>query len=826
VTASVVDRRRLVITGVVQGVGFRPFVYRLATEMDLSGSVTNASSAVVVEVSGTPDVLDRFQQRLVGEAPPLALIESVTAEPVGGTATTGRDHGGGGTSSTARFVIAESLGGSAETISVPADTSACAACRAEMWDPANRRYGHPFISCTDCGPRFTIIERLPYDRPSTTMGRFEMCPDCDAEYHDPGDRRFHAQPIACLRCGPILTVDLVGGGSAIDEPVTDPIVAAAGIIAGGGIVVVKGVGGFQLCCDAADDGAVSALRHWKRRPDKPLALLVADASAARHLVDLNEAECHLIESPVRPIVLARRRRSITAGSSVEPRISEDVAPGQPRLGIMLPPSPLHELLAVAAGRPLVLTSGNVSGAPMCFRDEDLHRLLAGATEPSAAADSPAAPVPVAVLSHERPIAVPCDDSVVRVVGRQPIVIRRARGLSPTAVPFRLPGPPVLAVGALLKNTFCLAGTGQAWVSQHIGDLDDLDTVEAFDATVDRFEQFHHTEAEVAAVDAHPDNPGRSWLRRHRPALPVIDVQHHHAHVASVMAEHGRDPTDLVLGVAFDGTGYGTGPAGETQVWGGEFLLATGSAYRRFAHLKSLLLPGGDAAVVNPYRVALAHLHHAGVDPDRLQALASHAEADPAERALLARQLETGFTCLPNSSMGRLFDAVSSIVGLRHRISYEAQGAIELEIAAANHRRVAGAAAAGGEPYRFRLETDATDAIDALVADPGPVIRSVVDDTLAARPVGEIAMKFHQAVVDLIVDVTCRAIGHLPAPRRPTVVLSGGVFQNALLVEVAVDALTSGAIPADTLEVLTNRVVPPNDGGIALGQAYVARSHLL
>lgn len=577
------------------------------------------------------------------------------------------------------------------------------------------------------------------------------------------------------------------------------LASAAELVRDGGVLVVKGVGGFQMACDAGSDEAVAALRSWKHRPDKPLAVLVADLAVARRLVGLGPAEEAVLCSPARPIVLAHR----TDGGE----IAEGVAPTQPRLGVMLPPSPMHELLATMIGRPIVLTSGNHSGAPMTYRNDQLDDLLAGTEDLD---------VPVGVLTHNRPIAVPCDDSVLRVGAEGPTFIRRARGYAPTAVDVGPPGPPLLAVGGQLKNTFCLLGPTQGWISQHVGDMDDLDTVQAFGNSVDRFEQFYQVDPPTIVVDAHPDHGPRSWARRRRPRDAVIEVQHHHAHVASVLAEHGVGADEPVIGVAFDGTGYGLDRHGEPAVWGGEFLAVTGGDYRRIAHLKAVPMPGGDAAVINPYRVALVHLHHAGIRADDLPPTA---EADDQERSVLTRQLHTGFGCLPNSSMGRLFDAVSSIVGLRHRISYEAQGAIELELAATR----AVAAANPGDPdptlhYRFAIDTDDLGGSTVVQADPGPVLAAIVADVRSGRSAEEIALGFHRAVVALIVEI-CRA--HADELDTNTVALSGGVFQNALLSNEA-----SRTLRAAGFRVLTNRLVPPNDGGIALGQAYIGRHHLL
>ena len=809
--APTIERRRLVVTGMVQGVGFRPFVHRLANRLHLAGTVTNVSARVVIDVTGMPDLLDRFQRLLVDEAPPLASIESLIADRL--------DAGPGSQTAVVGFTISDSSSeaGHPDQVFVAPDTAHCDACRAEMNDPANRRHRHPFISCTDCGPRFTIIESLPYDRPATTMASFVMCDACHAEYHDPTDRRFHAQPIACHDCGPTLRFHPPGKVPLSSDSVAPELLrsdgeisSAAGLILQGGVLVVKGIGGFQLACDAGNARAVAALRCWKQRPDKPLALLVRRVEDARFLVALGASEEVLLSSPARPIVLAQRLHGNPQQRDVA--VCEEVAPTQPRLGVMLPPSPLHELLAEAVGRPMVLTSGNRSGAPICHRDDHLPDLLAGWSDLDPGVDGDVG-VGVGVLTHDRPIAVPCDDSVVRVGASGPTFIRRARGYAPTSVDVGGDGPPFLAVGGQLKNTFCLVGHTQGWVGQHVGDMDDLDTVTAFGASVERFEQFYRAEPEFAVVDAHPDHGPRAWLRRHRPELPVVEVQHHHAHVASVLAEYGVGSDQAVIGVAFDGTGYGLALDGGPAVWGGEFLAVTGGRFRRIGHLRPVLLPGGDAAVVNPYRVALAYLRHCELDP---HGLPPGDEADPHELTVVTRQLQTGFGCLPNSSMGRLFDAVSSIIGLRHRISYEAQGAIDLELAA-------GRAAAGGADvpdYRFALHGSEHRGSTVLQADARPVLQAIVDDLGAGRPTDDIALGFHRAVTELIVELIADQRTASTAA-TDLVALSGGVFQNTLLTDETVVRLED-----EGFVVLTNRLVPPNDGGLALGQAYVGRHHTL
>jgi len=791
---------RIEVAGVVQGVGFRPFVWRLATGLGLDGCVGNDAARVFVEAAGPAAALDELARRIVAEAPPLARVDSVTRRP----AQSGASGPGRG------FRIVDSVTGDTPRTLVPPDTAVCDDCLAELFDPADRRYRHPFITCTNCGPRFTIITGLPYDRPATTMAGFPMCADCAAEYADPADRRYHAQPIACPDCGPSLMFAPVGSTPAGGlGPATGDaaIEAARAALRAGRVVAVKGLGGYHLACDATDGEAVARLRQVKHRPDKPFAVMVADLVPARLLADLTPEAAALLRSPARPVVLAPATPAVLAGEALSPL----VAPANPLVGVMLAYTPVHHLLLTGDMPPLVMTSANLGGQPIIHGDDGTSRARL-------------AELADAVLTHDRPIATPCDDSVVRVgaEGSQGagglLPVRRARGYAP--IPVAMPGAAgrtVLAAGAQMKNTFCLAARGQAWVSQHLGDLDDLHTLEAFDAAITRFAAFYGVEPDVIAVDAHPGYATTGWARRRAGATPVVTVQHHHAHVAAVLAEHGADPGRPVVGLAFDGTGYGPDGA----IWGGEVLVASGQGYQRVAHLSPVPLPGGDAAVRNPWRVALAHLWAAGVewadDLAPVERLAGGAER--AEGRLLARMLATGAGCVPTTSMGRLFDAVASLVGLRHEISFEAQAAIDLESAAAPHLHLFAQPAAGdavGEKltaYRFGLR--AGDGGAPTVIDAGPVIAAMVDDVRAGVPAGVIAARFHRAVADA---ATAVAVTVARARRLDTVVLGGGVFQNVALTELCRRRL---AADAPDLTVLTHGVVPPNDGGLALGQAWIA-----
>ncbi|MGW0183123.1 carbamoyltransferase HypF [Nocardia sp. NPDC003345] len=761
------QRRRLLVRGVVQGVGFRPFVYTTATELSLSGSVGNDSSGVVVEIEGAAAALDTFTERLHCRPPPLAVIDGIERTdlaPRGETA----------------FRIAGTTGGGGRTLACP-DIALCADCARELADPADRRYRHPFINCTNCGPRFTIIASLPYDRERTSMADFAMCKQCAEEYTDPADRRFHAQPIACPRCGPTLAYSGPGTGDAVGS--------ARALLRAGGILAVKGIGGYHLACDAADEAAVAELRRRKRRGGKPFAVMVPDLATARAIAGVDSGAAALLTSPARPIVLLPRRTGPgdlgEAGTGFGLLPAESVAPGNPDLGVMLAYTPLHVLLFGLPGDPpgprsLVMTSGNRGGEPICHQDDDARTRLAGLAD--------------ARLSHNRRILVPCDDSVVRWADGVEMPVRRSRGYTPLPIPLPFPVPPTLAVGGDLKNTCVVADGRRAWPSQHIGDMDDLATLRAFDAVEAHLEALTAVVPGRLAADAHPGYRSTGWARRSAGFRPVRAVQHHHAHIAAVMGEHGLDPDRTVLGIAFDGTGFGPDGA----IWGGEVLAARYRGYRRLAHLKYVPLAGGDISVHRPYRMALTHLRAAGIDWSPRIASVSACPAD--ERAVLAHQFDTGFGCVPTSSMGRLFDAVSSLAGVRHIVDYEAQAAIELEGASRN-------AEPGPASYRFAVGTGTNPA----QIDSAPVIAGVVADATAGVPPGVIGARFQAAVADLVLEI---ALGHAAVSR--IVALSGGVFQNAPVLSGArVRLLEHG------FTVLCPRRLPPNDGGLAFGQVLAA-----
>jgi hydrogenase maturation protein HypF len=759
VTSDNPVRHRIRVVGVVQGVGFRPFVHRLATELALVGHVGNDTSGVFIEVEGGAAAVERFKARLVTEAPPLAKIFAVEASTI---AVADDDT----------FRIVESQVAGAVRTFVSPDIAVCDDCLAELFDATDRRARYPFINCTNCGPRFTITVSLPYDRPNTTMRAFALCPECEAEYHDPSDRRFHAQPIACAACGPRIWFEGTGGR----VQGTDAALAATHhALARGEIVALKGLGGYHLACDATSDLAVDRLRQRKNRMDKPFAVMVRDVTVARTLATVDQMEAALLTSRERPIVLLRHH--------AESPVARHVAPHNPHLGIFLPYTPMHHLLFRAvpgSSAPvptvLVMTSGNLTDEPICYDDDDAKHRLGRIAD--------------AWLVHDRPIHVPCDDSVVRVEAGQELPLRRSRGYAP--LPVRLPfaSTATLAMGGELKNTFCLSEGHDAWLSQHIGDMGSLETLAAFEQSTRQFEQIYQVKPQRVAADAHPGYQTRRWADDVS-GLPVALVQHHHAHIASVMAEHAVPAGEQVIGFAFDGTGYGTDGA----IWGGEVLVAGYGSFERASHLRYVPLPGGDTTIRRPYRAALAHLWSAGIAWESDLPPVRHAQEE--ERDVLRRQLERDVGCVPTSSMGRLFDAVSSLLGVQHLASYEAQAAMELEWLADRHLDEA-------RTYRFSLEGDEID--------PAPVLRSMIDELRQGCPIGPMAAGFHMAVARLVAESAAR-LRELTGIGR--VALSGGVFQNVLLVR-----LTREALEAQGLRVLTHRLVPPNDGGLALGQAAV------
>ena len=769
-------RREVTVRGVVQGVGFRPFVHGLATGLGLAGHVTNTGSGVLIEVEGPDSAVHDFCVRVRSDAPALAEVATVEHRELPASGAPG-------------FAILASHGTPTGTL-IPPDTATCADCLAELSDPADRRYRHPFITCTNCGPRFTIVTALPYDRAHTTMAGFPMCAACAREYRDPADRRFHAQPISCHDCGPRLRLRLRTPDN--DHPpaphhtAADPVAQARKLLGDGAILAVKGIGGYHLACDAADKDAVDLLRRRKARGDKPFAVMARTLADIAELAEISDRERELLESPARPIVLLRRRPDTLGALG-------SVAPGLTELGFMLPYTPLHHLLLGLDTDPpgprlLVMTSANLSGEPLAFEDEDAFTRLA--------------PLVDAWLTHDRPIHVPCDDSVTRVCDGEALPVRRSRGYVPLPVTLPEDVRPTLAAGGDLKNTLCVASGRHAWLSAHVGDMDDIGTQRAFERAAQQLTAITATSPELLAADQHPGYRSTQWAKRDTTG-PHLLVQHHHAHVAAAMAEHGLDGRTPVIGVAFDGTGYGTDGA----VWGGEVLLADYAGFRRFAHLAYVPLPGGDTAVRRPYRMALAHLAAAGIawSPQLPCVLACPEQ----ERRVLARQIERGVNCVPTSSMGRLFDAVSALIGICQHAGYEAQAAMELEAAATTCPHPQRTSA--DERYRFTLSAAGEPA--SLTADPAPLLAAIVADLEHGTPLGRIALAFHTAVAGLVAELCVRA---RERHGLETVALTGGVFGNTLLSSACAERLREHGF-----HVLRHRLVPPNDGGLALGQAVIA-----
>jgi hydrogenase maturation protein HypF len=758
---------RMEVHGTVQGVGFRPYVYRLASSLGLRGTVRNAGGYVVIEAAGSRAQLDALVRRLPAEAPPQAVVTRVRV--------TGRP---GPVRSGFRVVDSERAappGGR----DFPPDLATCPQCLRELFDPADRRYRYPFVNCTGCGPRATIIDSLPYDRPRTTMARFPLCPACAAEYADPADRRFHAEPIACPACGPRLAWHPAGG----EQPVAagEPALAEAVTrIAAGELVAVKGLGGYQLVCDATRPGPVERLRQRKFRPVKPFAVMVADLAGARRLADLDPAEERLLTSPARPIVLA----DALLGGPLAPAVH----PGTDQLGLFLPYTPLHHLLLHDLARPLVVTSGNRSDEPIAIEDRDalarLRRIADG------------------FLCHDREIRARFDDSVARVVAGRPAVVRRARGYAPAPLPLPRPAArPLLAVGAQLKHTFALAYRERAVVSPHLGDLADADTFDAFEQSLAHLSRLSGIVPELVAHDLHPGYLSTGYAGR-RWAEGRVPVQHHHAHVAACAAEHGL--TGPVIGVAYDGLGFGD----DGTLWGGEIMVADLIGYRRVGRFGRAPLPGGEAAVRRPARMALGYLFGAEElgrrRPTRLrtEVLARFTDRLPArEVEVVRRMIERGVNSPLASSAGRLFDAVASLLGLCDQASYEGQAAVALEAAAAGGR------SDGELPWRL-VSVDGRH-----IYDPVPTVAAVATGVAAGTPVGVLAARFHATLV-AVTAALCERVRRDTGLR--TVCLSGGVFQNRLLTEGL-----RAVLSADGFEVFTNQRVPAGDGGISYGQAAVA-----
>ena len=781
---STLSARSIVVEGVVQGVGFRPFVWRLATELGLAGRVRNAAGRVEIEAGGRPEALRALARRLRTDAPPRASVERVVSVVL----DAGRD------SLPTPFVIEESVDADVSERLFPPDIATCDDCLDELFDPADRRFRYPFVNCTNCGPRATIIDALPYDRAQTTMRPFPLCPACDVEYRDPADRRFHAEPVACPACGPRLSWRPTDAPAAVATEEAALRLAAAALL-DGAIVAVKGLGGYHLACDATDDSAVAGLRDRKRRWAKPFAIMVRDLPAAEALCRVGRLERELLTSPARPIVLLEARRS------GRPTMAPAVAAGNRRLGVMLPYTPLHHLLLEAVGRPIVLTSGNLTDEPLATDDDDASIRLSGLAD--------------GFLFHDREIRARYDDSVTRVIARRESIVRRARGYAPNPLTLPVGAPrPLLAVGAELKHTFTLARGSRAHVAPHNGDLEDLATHRAFTDGLAHLTRLLALEPEFVAHDLHREYLSTKYALERFPPDRRIAVQHHHAHVASCAAEHGI--SGPFLGVAYDGLGMGD----DGTLWGGEILLADLRGYRRLARFAQAPLPGGALAVKRPYRMALGYLFGVETFPDdrtdpwQLADLEARSPVlverlDPREVSLVRQQIARRLNAPVASSAGRLFDAVASLLGIRDVAEYEAQAAIDLELAAGERRM-------RPLPYRIRRRDG------LLVYDPRPTLGALLDalggvgsDRGASIP--SLAAAFQETIAAVTTDLlwTTRAETGLR-----TVCLSGGVFQNRRLASRLLQQLTR-----DGFEVFINRQVPVNDGGVSYGQAAVAAARL-
>ena len=751
-------RIKATVRGIVQGVGFRPFIYNLAGRHNLSGYVANTGSGVDIEVEGERGAVEAFIRAIRAEKPPLAEITHLETEAIPSLQE-------------GDFVIRPSRAGAGQAALISPDIGLCDDCLREMTDPEDRRYRYPFVNCTNCGPRYTITRGIPYDRELTSMAPFRMCEPCQREYDNPRDRRFHAQPNACWTCGP--QVRLLDGSGRPGPGESDPVDGARRLLGSGKIVAVKGLGGFHLAVDGTDDGAVRRLRARKYREEKPFALMAPTLEAIETFARVSPREARELRSVRRPIVLLEKK---DGGG-----IAEAVAPGNRYIGVMLPYTPIHHLLLEGDSPPLVMTSGNTSDEPIAYDNDEAVSRLSGIAD--------------AFLVHDREIVERNDDTVLRVAGGRTRLIRRSRGYAPAPIVLDGPMRSILACGPALKSTVCLTREENAFLSQHVGDLDNLETCDAFEATVAHLESILEIEPEGIAHDLHPDYfSTRYALGREGP--PRVGVQHHHAHVASCMAENGlRGP---VIGLAMDGTGYGT----DGTIWGGEVLVADRKGFERVGHLETVRLPGGEAAVKAPWRMALAYLHLAfGRDLFDLP-VPFVKRLDPRKAPLLLTMIDRGVNAPVTSSCGRLFDGVAALIGLRDRVSYEGQAAVELEMAMGEGDRM------------YPVEISEGGAGDlSMILRVTPIIRAIVSDLTSGIDAGTISRTFHNTLTRLLTEATLRVREETGLTR---VVLSGGVFQNVFLL-----TRTEEALRDQGLEVHTHSRVPTNDGGVSLGQAVVA-----
>ena len=764
VETETIKSMRISVRGVVQGVGFRPFVYRLAHEYSLVGWVRNTSGNVEIEIEGTEESIDGFLADLKTKAPPMASIEEMATVPLPPKGYTS-------------FEIRKSHAEEGKYQLVSPDIATCQACQREIFSPSDKRYHYPFTNCTNCGPRFTIIEDIPYDRPRTTMRRFKMCPECQREYDDPLDRRFHAQPNACPKCGPSLKL-VDSQGSLIK--CSDIIQTVGKLLREGKILAIKGLGGFHLACDATNDETVKVLRDRKRRPSKPLAVMMTSLEEIKQHCYVSTEEERLLLSPQCPIVLLRWKR--------ESSVSREVAPSLKYLGAMLPYTPLHHLLLREANLPLVMTSGNLSEEPIARDNDEALRRLGNIAD--------------YFLLHNRGIYAKYDDSVYIVEQGTPQAIRRARGYAPYPIFLPFKARQVLACGAEEKNTFCLTKDQHAFLSQHIGDMENEETLEHFESTIELYKRLFRIEPEIIAYDLHPEYLSTKYAlelkAQGEQGLRFIPVQHHHAHLVSCLVENNvQQPA---IGVAFDGTGYGA----DGTIWGGEFLIADWKRFERVGHLEYVPMPGGAAAISKPYRMALSYLYTLLGQDVSLEGLPILSQLNPDELIIIKRQLERRLNSPLTSSAGRLFDAISALVGVRGTVDYEAQAAIELEMLAPDE-----VGKLDSDLYPFSI----VEIEGRKVVRLGELISAVAGEVKNRVPVPIISARFHRTMSQIIVQM-CQLIAK--ETRINLVALSGGVFQNRLLLR-----LTTEALQGEGFQVLTHRLVPCNDGGVSLGQAVIA-----
>lgn len=752
------QRAKTTVKGIVQGVGFRPFICRLARRHALKGFVSNTGRGVELEIEGDAGRIEDFFRDIPADKPPLAVITDIETEYL---APNGYDA----------FVIRRSHAETGSTALITPDTSVCSDCLAEMADPGDRRHGYPFINCTNCGPRYTIIRNIPYDREKTTMAAFQMCAACRQEYEDPGDRRFHAQPNACPDCGPQVWLH-DHAGEVIESP--DPVAKTRELLLSGKVVAVKGIGGFHLAVNALDDDAVERLRRRKHREEKPLALMSGTIGEIREYARVSSAEEWALQSLERPIVLLGKKEAAA--------LSEAVAPGNRDIGAMLPYTPLHHLLLSDDLKTIVLTSGNASGDPITVGNEEAFTRLSGIAD--------------AFLVHDRDIYIRNDDSVVRVVDDRVRMVRRSRGYAPAPIPLSAHVRPTLACGPFLSNTICIARGDEAFLSQHVGDLESLEASDSFEMTVEHLKRVLEIDPLVVAYDLHPDYVSTRYALSLN-GVELVGVQHHHAHIAACMAENGL--SGPVIGLAMDGSGYG--PDG--TIWGGEILVADYAGFSRAGHFRTVVLPGGEKAIEEPWRTAVAYLHEIygrglfDLDIEFVQSL------DPSEGGNIVAMIEKGINCPKTSSCGRLFDAVAALIRLRDRVSFRGQAAVELEM-------VMGEGDDGS--YSFEINRE-----DGLVVDCRPIIRGIVADLAGGVDGGTISRRFHNSLVRALTG-SCRLLRDETRINR--VAMSGGVFQNTYLL-----GALERALAGEGFEVHTHSRVPTNDGGISLGQALVANAVL-